>query len=376
EEKEKNVFEIKYHGMVIPIKNEKLKDLFLKIEEINSKIKKETELNKKVSLFQEHQNKIEEMIKIIKKEKTEENEQKGENFSKIYSTLLSYIENLRIKKYIDKNISFIEDYSKDFKNLELLSSLFEKDNLKLRVKPQEIIKLYDNLLEYQKQLINLEKDNPDQSYQVDLNYKEKNYSTIKTYFAGLFYILNKKYFDCYTLMFYFLEKSKECSEFFELHNLGAISHLKETHQILKDLEKFALFIVNQCFVKLEREKEKNSKMEIEDMSGKKENKKIKYQQYLIDSCNKKTEKIEKDNFGLLKDISKITFENYSDAVNKGTFNNYSQIVQIPISTVLIPPKPIVYDLTYEKFEYPNLEEKTKKQSKGLLGRTFGYFFGK
>ena len=50
-------------------------------------------------------------------------------------------------------------------------------------------------------------------------------------------------------------------------------------------------------------------------------------------------------------------------------------MQLPMNTKLIPPKPIVFDLTYERFTYPNLEEKTKKQAKGLLGRTLGYWFG-
>ena len=50
-------------------------------------------------------------------------------------------------------------------------------------------------------------------------------------------------------------------------------------------------------------------------------------------------------------------------------------MQLPMNTKLIPPMPIVFDLTYEQFTYPNLEEKTKKQAKGLLGRTLGYWFG-
>jgi hypothetical protein len=41
--------------------------------------------------------------------------------------------------------------------MNVLTDIIEKDNVKLRVKPQEMIKLYDNLLEYENQLINLEK---------------------------------------------------------------------------------------------------------------------------------------------------------------------------------------------------------------------------
>ena len=367
-------YEIKYHGMNLPIKNEKLKNLFIKLEELSTKIEKEENLTKKIALFQDYYNKIDEMIKIVKKEKTEENSQQAENFSKIYSKILNYIENLRLKKYIEKNLSFIKDYSKDFENVETITLLFEKDNLKLRVKPQEIIKLYDNLLEYQGQLINLEKENPDQSYLIDLNYKDKIYSLFKVFFAGLFYILNKKFMDAYTIMHYFQEKVKEANEFFELHNLTNVTSLKLLKESTGVYEHLCVFIINSAFVKMSKENEKNNRMQIDDK--KKETKKIKYNPYLYNVMQEDGKnELTKDNFDMMGDNIKISYQDYIEATSKNNFNNYTQIMQLPPNTKLIPPKPIVFDLTYEQFSYPNLEEKTKKQQKGFLGRTFGYWFG-
>ena len=114
------------------------------------------------------------MNKLVKKIKGEEGNQTSENFSKIYENILNYIENLRLKKYIDKNLSYISEYSKEYNTIENISKLFEKE-IKLKIKPQEMMKLYDNLKEYQSQLINLEKDNPEQSYIIELNYREKIY---------------------------------------------------------------------------------------------------------------------------------------------------------------------------------------------------------
>ena len=68
------------------------------------------------------------------------------------------------------------------------------------------MKLYDNLKEYQSQLINLEKNNPEQSYIIELNYREKIYTLSKAFYVGLFYVLNKKYHEAYTIMFYTIEK--------------------------------------------------------------------------------------------------------------------------------------------------------------------------
>lgn len=64
--------EVKYHGFVIPVKNEKIKSYFSKIDEIDSRIEKETELNKKLIIFSEVFNNIDEIIKLVKKNKLED----------------------------------------------------------------------------------------------------------------------------------------------------------------------------------------------------------------------------------------------------------------------------------------------------------------
>lgn len=64
--------EVKYHGLVIPVKNDKIKSHFLKIEEVNTRIEKESEINKKLLIFSEVFNNIDEIIKLVKKNKLEE----------------------------------------------------------------------------------------------------------------------------------------------------------------------------------------------------------------------------------------------------------------------------------------------------------------
>jgi len=71
--------EIKYHGMQIPIKSDKIKSHFLKIEEVNQKIEKEPELNKKISMFSEISNNLDEIIKAIKRDKIDETPNKTES---------------------------------------------------------------------------------------------------------------------------------------------------------------------------------------------------------------------------------------------------------------------------------------------------------
>lgn len=297
-----------------------------------------------------------------------------QDFSKIYSKILGYFEHLRLKKYIEKNISFITESSKEY-DLELITNLFEKDSLKLKTKPQEIIKLYDNLIEYQTQLINLEKDNPEQLYIIDLNYREKVYSFNKIFYAGLFYILNKKFQDAYTIMFYTLEKLKELREYFSVNNLSLVTSLNQLHDQSQALEKQCRFIINVCFTKLsldkDKDKEKTSKAQVIQKE-----KKIKYNPYLYDTIKNNNEILSKDSYETMNQFNKMSYDEYLEGIYKNTFGNYTQIAQLPMNTQLLEPKAIFYDMIYENFDYPNLEEKVKKQqSKGIIGRTFGYFFG-
>jgi hypothetical protein len=62
---------IHYQNMSIPIKNEKLKELFINQENLSKKIEKEENILKKIPLFQDYYNRIDEMIKIVKNEKNE-----------------------------------------------------------------------------------------------------------------------------------------------------------------------------------------------------------------------------------------------------------------------------------------------------------------
>ena len=361
-----------------------------------------------MALFQDYHNRIDEMNKLVKKIKSEEGNQSSENFSKVYSNILSYIEHLRLKKYIEKNLSYISDYSKDYNTVESISNLFEKDNLKLRVKPQEMMKLYDNLKEYQSQLINLEKDNPEQSYIIELNYREKVYTLSKIFYVGLFYVLNKKNHEAYTIMFYTIEKIKESNEFYEQHHLSNVSQLKELKQQIDNLEKLAIFVINTSFAKMQlnKDKDKNKekdkadkkddktkdkkddkakdkkddkekdKKEDKDKKEEKKEKKIKYGPYLVDLMNEDKVVLTKEQYENLKEYITLPYEDYLEGLKNHNFDGYTHIMQVPMNTQLLEPKPIVYDLTFEKLDYPDLSQKIKGESKSLMGRAFGYFFGK
>ncbi len=274
----------------------------------------------------------------------------------------------------------IEDYSKELINEAILSEFFDKDNTKLRIKPQEMIKFCDNLLEYQNHLINLEKENPDQNYIIDLNYRSKIYEMFKIYFVGLIYLSNKKFVEGYTIQHHVIKKIKESIEFYEIHNLSNISSMRILFEKTEKYESISKFLIAKSFVKMQKEKSNinfntnNKNLDSENLFKKN---KLKMHSWMYDLINDKNNLMSKETFEVLKENINFNYEEYLDSYTKNNYNNYSHIIQFPPNTQLINPKPIIYDLSFQKFQYPNLQEKSKKQeNKGLIGRAFGYFFNK
>jgi hypothetical protein len=146
----------------------------------------------------------------------------------------------------------------------------------------------------------------------------------------------------------------------------------EENNIMKYFFK-TLFKVKTDKEKKEDKKEKDDK-EKKDKKEIKE-KKIKYNPYLYDLMFNENIVLTKEQFEDLKDYITLPYEDYLEGFKNHNFNGYTHIMQIPMNTQLLEPKPIVYDLTFEKLEYPDLTEKTKEKSKSLMGRAFGYFFG-
>lgn len=70
--KDSKQFEIKFHALSIPIKNEKIKNSLQKIESTSEKIEIEIDLNKKINPYTDIFNLIDDLLKIQKKERADE----------------------------------------------------------------------------------------------------------------------------------------------------------------------------------------------------------------------------------------------------------------------------------------------------------------
>lgn len=245
-------YEVKYHGTTIPIKNEHLKSKYLKINELLQRVDEESDLAKKQNIFSDVFNLADDCIKIIKSEKAKEGT--GDNIQKILQKLINYTQHNKIVFHIQKTFIYIDDYKQDF-NEKAIANIIEKDNVKLRAKPQDMIKLYDNLLQYYEQLSSLERENPDENFFIFLDYKRKVTTACKSFYAGVFYLYNKRYEECNTLVHFLKEKINECRQFAEMHKVTSVNDrlILSLSSELDLLENIASYILQKVFVRMSLE---------------------------------------------------------------------------------------------------------------------------
>lgn len=185
-----------------------------------------------------------------------------------------YIQSLRITKSIEKSLIYIEEYSKYF-TTKLILEIFEKKNIKLKNKPQEMIKIYSNLIDYINQLIVIEKENPDQAYFMELNYKSQLYTVYKNFYIGLFYLTHKKYDELYTIMNHCQENLNNALKYFKNNKLSYNSKsMKKCEDLVKNIETLINFLLSQTFVRITEDKLKqtvlsSNQMDIDSGAAKK-----------------------------------------------------------------------------------------------------------
>ncbi len=99
---------------------------------------------------------------------------------------------------------------------------------------------------------------------------------------------------------------------------------------------------------------------------------------MYDTLTSERNILNEETFSMFKDYISLPYGEYKEAIENQNFNNSSHIIQFPPTVQTLTPKPIIYDLTFQDINYPEIEEEKtkKKEESGFIGRTFGYFFSK
>ena len=364
---------VRYQLTQIPIKNENLKNKILKIEELTNKIKFEEDFTKKQNIFSDVFNLCDDCYKIIK---TERADSKQENLTQIFNKLISYFSMMKINFQVWKTNLYLEQYKLYYIEKNILVDLLEKDNCKLSTKPQEMIKLYDNLAQYFSQTKSNEKEFLDENTLNCFNFKEKICSVFKVYYTSFLYLQMKRLEEPYNLLYYFKQQWLDVLKTYELNKYS--KKWRDLDSLISDgknLDNYSSYAIQKLYVKINIDKQplifKKLKKEEKDKKG------IKCSSWLYSSLKGDKESISVENYEIFKQYTKIDFNQYHEAINKQTYNSYTHLIQFPPNFQILYPKPISFDLINNHLNYPDLTSKFKKEEKkSLVGRTLGYFFGK
>jgi len=131
-----------------------------------------------------------------------------------------------------------------------------------------MIKLYSNLTDYLNQQLVLEKENPDQTYLLELNYKIQVYSVYKNFFIGLFYLTHKKLEELYTIMHHVQEGLEEAKKYYTNNKLkqNNSTSLNRCSEQATNIKSLIEFVLAQTFVRMSEEnklKQSNVNMELD-----------------------------------------------------------------------------------------------------------------
>lgn len=184
--------EITWRGKIrIQIKNEKVKMFLLNLQEYEKKIQDTSDFDARVGLYESILKDLVDVVQLVRDElkldQTFQSLQRGQPLPPDEKPsnlilLFSYLTWTRITKTIDRNLLLLDSYKKSL-----------GDGAPKSTKPQDIVRIYDIILQNLKDMASL----PGLLY--DAQFSEENeffvlfHKTFRCYYISLFYLANKKY---------------------------------------------------------------------------------------------------------------------------------------------------------------------------------------
>lgn len=169
QEKIENIEQISVGTKNIPLKSERLRQTFKRIETHSSLLEDLEKASDISDQSSDSLQKIGELIKsylkfadiiddaqsVIKKEKAEESK-KSEQSGQLYNILILYTQRIKIKASIDRNLLQARQLSSKLSIDQLFKPKSQQDQNNMRA--QNIIRFYEKAIKAQKQLMNIEKE--------------------------------------------------------------------------------------------------------------------------------------------------------------------------------------------------------------------------
>ncbi|KRX05044.1 hypothetical protein PPERSA_06678 [Pseudocohnilembus persalinus] len=351
----KGMIEIEFQGEKLPLKNQKviaLQQQILKqtmyLDTQQDKIEDQEQIfGKFMALFQIY----DEILKLVQVDKDNSKNTEAERtiYNQIYNSFLKD----KLNYVLTRNSLLIKYAIKKFEKengMQNLEVLMTKKAYKLRLtRPAEIVKLCDNYLQIIKQLMEIERNNPNLDIFRKLDGHEILIKGVRCYFVAVMYYSNQKIVETLNL----LHKTESYIDYCEniMKDLNSLSDIEETFNYLTtQTQKLSLKSKITYYDNLDNQKND-----------------IQQQQEQVAS---KLSKVDLEDKQSNLTISKLMQEQLQ-GLNIDT--QISKLENLPIEEVPPKPqisgcKPIFIDQAYNNLQYPDVSNKLEDQK-----QTGGFF---
>ena len=172
--------EITFRDKTYTVKNEKARTALQKAEEVFLAMQK---VHKKLDMYTEAFAHFDEAIKWIKKEKDEKASLGDIGEANVWGQLLEAVQQMKKSRIVERNLHLAELSIQKFDSSEVDSVI---KGTKPKGKPQEIVKIYDTILNSVRELGDQEKENEIRG--------------IRAYYMALVHLYNDKLLEAYALL--------------------------------------------------------------------------------------------------------------------------------------------------------------------------------
>ncbi|RNA32885.1 signal recognition particle subunit SRP68 [Brachionus plicatilis] len=354
ETKEKQVItfsEVNWRNKIpLQIKSDKIRFFLSNVQEYEKQLQSTHNFDAKIKIYESILKESVDTIQIVRDElKLDplfQKIQKGASLQmddKPSNSLLlfGYLSWTRITKTIERNLLMLDVYTSQ---LATSSSQVDDGSKAKSVKPQDIVRLYDIIVQNHTDMAQLPGLVADQEYQSDSELSVLFYKTFRAYYIGLFYLAIKKYKEaigfCFKVDSYFKQLDQMIGAMRKTE-LKLDEMKSRVEKLRTDLEQFKYKIQAEALLE--------DKME--DLKE-------------LEQNRDKLEKI------ALTDRLDIYLEDSSLCTQ-------ANVARLALNFEPVQCKPLFFDLALNHLELPNLEDKIeqKQQSQQGVKGFFKGFFG-
>jgi len=231
-----NIEEINYNNKIIPLKTEKLRTVFKRVQLQMQDIQDYQgaagfEAGQQIKSYLQLVNILEDAALVIKKEKAEESK-KSEQSGQLYNILLSYVQKLKLQSALERNLLQAKTLGKKILQAgeAILFGGAQYHKLKSDLRPQNVVRFYEKALKAQRSILNLEKDALDPFKALEYEFSERLCTTQIRFFIGLHYANERAYTEALMVLQRVAQDVESTIDFALKSNLGDKRNVKREIQ--------------------------------------------------------------------------------------------------------------------------------------------------